>query len=294
MISPLDGKPVGSDDGGIMMKLSAFADEISPELDEQIRVCRENAVTHFELRGVYGKNVLDFDTALRNEIKSKLADNGMGVICIGSPIGKVKISEPWDAHFERFKIAVESAEFFAAPLIRIFSYYAPEKGVDMRPFREEVMRRMRQKLDYIRGRKVTLIHENEREVYGDKVKECLDLMTAMNSPQFRCAFDFANFVQVGEKPLNNWPILKPCTAHIHIKDALLADGKVVPAGQGDGQIAPILVDLQKSGYSGFLSLEPHLQVHGQMGGFSGPELFKKAADALKDLCRKNGISLAGA
>ena len=35
-----------------MMKLAAFADEISPELDEQIKICKENQVTHFELRGV--------------------------------------------------------------------------------------------------------------------------------------------------------------------------------------------------------------------------------------------------
>lgn len=62
-----------------MFKLAAFADEISPDLDEQIRVCKANSVTHFELRGVAGKNVLDFDAALRNEIKEKLAANGMGV-----------------------------------------------------------------------------------------------------------------------------------------------------------------------------------------------------------------------
>jgi 3-dehydroshikimate dehydratase len=292
-IASLDGTPVRSDDWA-MMRLSAFADEISPELDEQIRVCRKNAVMHFELRTAYGKNVLDFDDALRKEIRSKLADNGMAAICIGSPIGKVKISEPWDAHFDRFKIAVDSAEFFGATLIRIFSYYAPEKGGDMRPFREEVMRRMGLKLEYVRGRNVVLVHENEREVYGEKLRECVDLMTTMNSPQFRFAFDFANFVQVGEKPLDNWPALKPYTAHIHIKDALLADGKVVPAGQGDGQIAPILVDGQKSGYEGFLSLEPHLKTHGQSGGFSGPELFTRAANALNDLCRKNHIALAEA
>src|SRR5262249_12533440 len=106
-----------------MLKLAAFADEISPDLDEQIRVCRENDVTHFELRGVQGKNVLDFDKPLRNEIKTKLAANGLGVICIGSPIGKVKITDDWNAHFDRFKIAVELAQFFDAPLIRIFSYY---------------------------------------------------------------------------------------------------------------------------------------------------------------------------
>jgi len=56
-----------------MLKLSAFADEIGPDLDLQIRTCVENAVTHFELRGVYGKNVMDFDDALRAEIKTKLA-----------------------------------------------------------------------------------------------------------------------------------------------------------------------------------------------------------------------------
>ena len=71
-----------------MWKIAAFADEISPELDEQIRVCKLNSVTHFELRGVYGKNVLDFDQSLRHEIKTKLAANNMGVACIGSPVGK--------------------------------------------------------------------------------------------------------------------------------------------------------------------------------------------------------------
>jgi len=100
-----------------VLKLAAFADEISPQLDEQIAVCRENGVTHFELRGVYGKNVLDFDRALREEIKSKLSAHGMGVISIGSPIGKVKIDEPWEPHFERFKIAVDAAEFFGSPIL---------------------------------------------------------------------------------------------------------------------------------------------------------------------------------
>src|SRR3989442_9844407 len=89
----------------VSLRLAAFADEISPDLDVQIEHCRKNGVTHFELRGVAGKNVLDFDDSLRAEIKRKLADAGMGVISIGSPIGKVKLSEPWEKHFDRFKVA---------------------------------------------------------------------------------------------------------------------------------------------------------------------------------------------
>jgi sugar phosphate isomerase/epimerase len=275
-----------------MLKQAAFADEISPELDEQVRVCRENSVTHFELRGVYGKNVLDFDRALRNEIKAKLDGNGVGVISIGSPIGKVKITDDWNAHFDRFKIAVELAQFFGAPLVRVFSYYPDDRG-EILNYRDEVLRRFRAKLEYIRDIDLTLVHENEARIYGEKGRECLDLMQTINSPKLRMAFDFANFVQAREKPLDCWPVLKPFTAHIHVKDAMLSDGSIVPAGLGDGQIAAILKDAYASGYRGFLSLEPHLAAAGQFSGFSGPRLFKVAADALKKLCREIGVPLEG-
>ncbi|HTW94249.1 MAG TPA: sugar phosphate isomerase/epimerase family protein, partial [Tepidisphaeraceae bacterium] len=251
-----------------MMRLAAFADEISPDLDEQIRVCRETGVTHFELRSVFGKNVLDFDADLRRQVKSKLAAAGLGVCSIGSPIGKVRIDEPFEPHWQRFKTAVELAEFFDASLIRLFSYYPPAGG-DILKHRQQVMDRFRAKVDFLAHRPITLVHENEVKIFGEKAAQCLDLMQTIDSPKLRLAFDFANFVQAGQRPLDHWPALRPFVAHVHVKDALLADGKVVPAGQGDGQLEPILIDLKERGYEGFLSLEPHLKLHGHSGGFSG-------------------------
>jgi sugar phosphate isomerase/epimerase len=278
-----------------VLKLAAFADEISPQLDEQIEVCRANGVTHFELRGVAGKNVLDFDRPLRDQIKTKLSAHGMGVISIGSPIGKAKISDPWEPHFERFKIAVDAAEFFAAPFVRLFSYYPSQAGGDLNPHRDEILRRFRAKVDYLKNHpSVTLVHENEKDIYGEKAAGCHDLMQSINSPKLRMAFDFANFVQAGQDPQAAWAVLKPYTAHIHIKDAIAGSGKVVPAGEGDGKIEPILADAYASGYRGFLSLEPHLKVAGHSHGETGPELFKTAADALKALCRRIQVPLAGA
>jgi len=273
-----------------MLRLAGFADEISPELDQQIAVFKRLGITHFELRGVAGKNVLDFDAALREEIKTKLAANGLAVACIGSPIGKVKVDLPFEEHFERFKIAVDSAKFFGAKLIRVFSYYPPEGG-DINKHRDEVIRRFRAKVDHMAGSGLTLVHENERHIFGEGGANCLDLMKTINSPMLRSAFDFANFVQAGEDPLKNWPLLKPYTVHIHIKDAR-KDGSVVPAGEGVGQLAPILKDAYGSGYRGFLSLEPHLAAQGQLSGFSGPDLFTAAAKALRKLCEQNQIPLA--
>ncbi|MEO6436152.1 MAG: sugar phosphate isomerase/epimerase [Tepidisphaeraceae bacterium] len=278
-----------------MLKLSAFADEISPDLDEQIRVCRANSVTHIELRGVAGKNVLDFDPTLRREIKSKLADHGMGVIGIGSPIGKVAIDQPWQPHFDRFKIAVELAQFFAAPFIRVFSYYPAggEGKGPLDPHRDEVIDRFRKKVEYITALPIALAHENEKGIFGDIGRRCVDLMKSVDSPRLRSAFDFANFIQSGEDPRDNWPALKSFTAHIHIKDAVAGSGKIVPAGEGDGHIGEILADAYIGGYRGFVSLEPHLKVAGHSHGETGPDLFKVAADALKALCRQHNVPLAG-
>ena len=195
-----------------MLRLAGFADEVSPELSQQIAAFKKMGITHFELRGVAGKNVLDFDEALRSEIKTKLADAGLAVACIGSPIGKVKIDQPFEPHFDRFKIAVDSARYFGAKLIRVFSYYPPEGG-DINKHRDEVMRRFRAKVDYMADSDLMLVHENERHIFGEGGKNCLDLMKTINSPMLNSAFDFANFVQAGEDPRVNWPLLKPYRSH---------------------------------------------------------------------------------
>ena len=141
------------------------ADEISPDVDVQIAECQRQGVTHVELRGAAGKNVLDFDKSLRAEIKQKLADNGLRVIGIGSPIGKIKLSEPFEPHFEKFKLAVELAEFFDAPLLRIFSYYEafPQGRAEVRPPPAEKNRLH----PIVPPYPASFVHENERHIYGE-------------------------------------------------------------------------------------------------------------------------------
>jgi sugar phosphate isomerase/epimerase len=71
--------------------------------------------------------------------------------------------------------------------------------------------------------------------------------------------------------------------YLQVKDALAETGEVVPAGQGDGEIGQTLAALRDDHFSGFVSLEPHLAQAGRFGGFSGPQEFRRAARALKDL-----------
>jgi 3-dehydroshikimate dehydratase len=277
-----------------MLKLSGFADEISPDLDQQIATCKKLGITHFELRGVDGKNVLAFDDAMRRAVKAKLDAAGLGVVSIGSPCGKQPIDKPRDFLLDQFKTARDAAAFFGAPFIRVFSFY-PEGGEGkgpVEPIRDRVIDLLHAQCELLAGSDIVMVHENEKGIYGDIGPRCVDLMTSINHPRLRTAFDFANFIQSGQDPLETWPVLRPYTVHIHIKDAIRGTGEVVPAGKGDGKIAEIIKDAYANGYRGFLSLEPHLKLAAHSHGETGPELFETAVSALRDVCKQVGVPLA--
>jgi sugar phosphate isomerase/epimerase len=83
--------------------------------------------------------------------------------------------------------------------------------------------------------------------------------------------------------------LRPYVEYVHVKDALSGSGRVVPAGEGDGEIRETISALHASGFDGFFSLEPHLASSGTYSGFSGPALFGRAAGAFKNLLRQQEI-----
>ena len=277
-----------------MPQLSGFADEIGPNLAEQIRVMRDSGVTHFELRSIDKINVIDFDDGRRREHKRSIDDAGLGVACVASPCGK----QPADADearlLDQFKRARDAADFFGAKMIRVFSFY-PDGGEGSGPveaIRGRAIELLQMQCDLLDGTDIVMVHENEKGIYGDTGRRCLDLLQSVDSPKFRAAFDFANFVQVGDDPAGCWPLLKPYTTHVHIKDARKDGGQVVPAGAGDGGVGPILQDAHESGYGGFFSLEPHLGVAGHSHGETGEALWHVAVNALRKICGERGIPLA--
>ena len=84
-------------------------------------------------------------------------------------------------------------------------------------------------------------------------------------------------------------MLRPYVEYVHVKDALMATGHVVPAGEGDGEIPETLRALEADGFDGFFSMEPHLGTSHLAGGFSGAELFTRATEAFTGLLDAQGV-----
>ena len=271
--------------------ISGFADEIDADLDAQIEVLESEDIEYLDLRGVDNTNVLDFTEEMVAAIESSLDSHQIGVSSIGSPIGKIEITDDFEPHLERFERALELADRFDTEYIRIFSYWIPEDD-EPEDHRDEVFHRMEAKVELAEEAGITLLHENERRIYGDTPERCRDLLTTIDSPNFRAIFDPANFLLVGVRPYPDALLqLIEYVEYLHIKDATFGrEGDIMPAGEGDGRIPETLGALQKRGFSGFASLEPHLAEAGEKGGFSGPEAFKVASQALKDCFDEVGAS----
>ncbi len=263
--------------------LSGFADEISPDLDEQLTVLAAESISHLELRSVWSTNVADLNDAQVDRLRSELENAGVRVSAIGSPIGKIGIDAPFEPELERLRRVADIAGALGTSLVRVFSFFIPQ-GPDPRLFRTRVIDRMAALAGLAAERGLVLAHENEKEIYGDRPERCADIIATVGSPALRATFDAANFVQCGVRPHSDaYEMLRPYLVYVQVKDALAATGEVVPAGHGDGEVRETLGALRDSGFGGYLSLEPHLVMAGRFGGFSGPDAFRLACGALKDL-----------
>lgn len=237
--------------------ITGFADEIAESLDTQIQVLKKLGISYVEMRGVDGKPLVEHSLEEVREIRRKLDENGIRLSSVGSPIGKIYITDPFEEHFELFKKTVEIAKIMDVSYIRLFSFFIPE-GKNPVDYKEEVFRRTERFVEYAKEQQVVLLHENEKEIYGDIASRCQELMEKFYCDNYKAVFDFANFVQCGQDTLEAYRMLKPYIEYIHIKDALKESGQVVPSGMGDGNVEMILKELLNGGYEGFLSLEPHL------------------------------------
>ena len=139
---------------------------------------------------------------------------------------------------------------------------------------------------------VVLIHENDDRYWGAHPANAKRLMETIGSDNFKFAFDFANTVLQGYRTLDDWfPWVLPYLDTLHIKDAIKSEHKIVPAGEGDGQLLETFRWLVEQGWSGPLTIEPHLAAAGPMGGFSGEQLFEVAVNALRKVAGEAGITV---
>lgn len=227
------------------MKLCAFADEASVDLQGQIDALKRNNIGLLEIRGVDGENIKQISYSKIKEIKRRLDESGISVWSIGSPVGKNDPDDKFDSQLDELKRLCEYAEILEAKRVRMFSFYSKDE--------QKVFERLDAFCKVVPS-DVILCHENEKGIFGDDIDSCIKIHEQF--PTLKAVFDPANFVQCDVNTLNAWEKLQKYVDYMHVKDAL-ANKTVVRAGYGIGNVEKIISMYAKNGGE-VLTLEPHL------------------------------------
>lgn len=244
------------------IRISGFADEISVRFSRQLKVVKELGMHYVCLRTVNGRSIAKYtqDEAKQKLVKP-LAEAGIKVSSLGSPIGKVDIDDDkaYQKQLEQLENLCGVCKELNCRYIRIFSFFMP-KGKNPDDYKDRVIAKLRAFVAIAEKHDVVLIHENEKDIFGDTAARCRSLFDEIKSPCFMAAFDSANFVQCKQNAMDAYLLLEDRITYIHIKDAISSDNENVVCGDGEGQIAQVIKRAVSQGYKGFLTLEPHLVI----------------------------------
>ena len=311
---------------GDSVLLSGFSDEAAPDktMEQQFSVMAALGLQYVSMRFVECgngiKNVLDLDRRERAVLKKRLADFGLRVSSIGSPIGKIKISDVDDGTQNRFVSfdkylqddvvrAIDSASELESKLIRGFSFYHP-RGSEVDQWIGQSIDQIGQIAARCDRSGLTFGLEVEANLIGHTGQILQRIHEQVNSPALVLIFDGGNLVTQGFSPMQimeQFHAMLPGLGWMHVKDycgsGITQSGefvdeealnRFVPADQGAAGHVTILNELKQhlnainrrlrgrnvDGF--FVDLEPHLRGGGQFGGYSGPD---GMGIAMRSLCR---------
>ncbi len=240
-----------------MIHISGFTDEAAAGLDDQLALASSLGMKYICPRVVDGKNIAKYTPEeFEKALLPKLRQASIGFSSIGSPIGKIRWNSAsgFEKQKEQLRNLIAIAEMTGCKYIRIFSFFV-SKSFDDRKVYPVVLKKTRELLALAEGHDVTLLHENEKGIYGAVPERALKLYTDVAHPQFKLCFDASNYLQCGCDPYAAYERTREHTVYYHMKDC--ENGYEVPLGTGQGRIRDILTDLTARGYDGFLTMEPH-------------------------------------
>lgn len=266
--------------------LSAFGDEIDKDLSTQVALLKQLDVHYLEFRSAWGVNVKDLDMDQIARVRQICADADMSVSCIGSPIGKTTITLPLENEVNTLNHVLRVCDALGTRNIRIFAFYPSDKEnkAAYDSFVPESIARLSSLVELAAREGCTLMLENDEDLVADNLERTHAILSSIDSPHLRFAWDNANFVRSGvvQPTTNGWARLSPYIGTAHIKDARL-DRSQRAAGEGDGEISLLLQMLYDRGYQGFLAVEPHPFVVDGRGELRGAEGMTYAVGALRRL-----------
>ncbi len=266
------------------MEISLITDEISADPVTAIELGVSWGVHNFELRGYFSERVPSFTHYQKDKLQETLDLYQAKVVAISPGLFKfpfpqsrwtsfpvacieTDIYHQWRSVQDLAKVhlnellpaSIEYAKDLGAQIINVFSFHRGGDAACQAP--DSVLRLLDQAAEFTSLAGLKLCIEVESGFWGDTGKAASQLLKDVGNPNLHINWDPANAFEACEVPFpTGYNFVKGKIAHIHFKDAhLQQNGQVCYVTNGDidwnGQIQALVQD----GYTGYISVETHMQ-----------------------------------
>jgi len=262
-----------------MFELAAITDEAAEEFDQALDCLAGEGILAVELRSLWRTNIADLSAQQVQTARDLLAQRGMRVVSIASPFLKCAApgfgaaqegdrfgaqSGTLEEHWGVLERSLAMCAAFEAPILRCFSFWRLPQPEAAAPSARQALRTA---VARCREVGVTLALENEHACTIGTGAETAALFTEDGGvPGLTVVWDPGNAAAAGEQAYpDGYAAVRRAQApisHVHIKDLARPTGdgqhRFVPAGEGVIDYPSQFAALAHDGYTGLLSLEPHL------------------------------------
>lgn len=258
-------------------RLTGIADEGAAAIEDQISLHRDFGWDSIELRTERGVNVCEMADDVFDRVATAIEEAEFSVPAFGSAIANW--SRPVNGDFSRdlddLHRAVPRMRRLGTEYLRIMSYTSG--GLDEKEWGARAIERVAELTRVAAGEGIVLVHENCDGWASQTPENLARLLEEVSDPALQIVFDPGNPVAHGAPPesvLAFYHVARERIVHVHIKDCYHdpESEEVVHCYPGEGQcsVAEIAADLEKTGYRGLYSIEPHMsvQIHKTMDGDS--------------------------
>lgn len=243
------------------MKLSFITDEATQNFDEAIGFALQHGLQGLELRSVDNMPIDRIDPDTLHNWKKKLDRAGLQVCNLASSFFKCRLGHDGTIETEMQKLQrlCDAADILGCPTIRGFAFFAEKSGPAVT---DTVIEAFSAPASLLKRRGKKLLLESDPTVNTTNHAALASLLRQLGTEHIGAIFDPGNdiFDPAGEVPFpDGYRHIRPYLAHIHIKDAILRDGKpeCLMVGTGLVDYPGLIRQLKSDRYAGWLSLETH-------------------------------------
>jgi sugar phosphate isomerase/epimerase len=225
--------------------------------DEIVSSAKDLGYDGIELRGIENEmfvpSALPFSPENINDTQQRLEKLNIQIPCVTS-FCKLHDLQNIEVQLNEGIAYIEFAAKMEIPYVRVLGDTAPAPGIDIN---DSYVRENIEKLVEIAAtNNVTLLIETNG-VYAESSR-LSKLLSSINNNNVGVLWDIHHpFRYFNESIETTWANIGKYVKHVHVKDSLVNDGKVVykMTGSGDVPVSEAIKLLKDNGFNGFVTLE---------------------------------------